>query len=276
VKKVKIDEKINIIDGFTKEFETHIKGNKIKFDHKVSEEEIKNSFTYSFATLALSKNSPIQLIYVINTIRDRYGKHLTENALGFLDSMAGKAYGYLSFLSTNLKNQEKFKKTAIELFNKAYGRGYTRALADLMDFKKKYTSALPYRIEDIAIPHTKEDVSLFYDLGNIFVDISILTDNAIRVMKGKRPVIEDMGYFRNAEYKFEKGYESNCGCAICYGMCLIIRGDKEKGLKLVRDNLEGFKKEKGRVERILFASDCESFNNCIERIENELLKTNKR
>ena len=45
------------------------------------------------------------------------------------------------------------------------------------------------------------------------------------------PVIEDMGYFRNAEYKFEKGHESNCGCAVCYGLCKIITGDKEEVFK---------------------------------------------
>ena len=267
VKKVNVGDKVNMIEGFTKEFDNHIKQNKLKFDHKVTEEEIRNSFTYSFASLALSKNSPIQLINVINTIKDRYGRHLTDDALSFLDCMAGKAYGYLSVLSTNLKNQEKFKKTAVELFEKAYKRGYPQALADLMDLKKKYMRLEPYRVEDIALYHTKEDVKLFYALGNLFVDISTLTDNAIRAMKGKRPVIEDIGYFRNAEYKFEQGYESNCGCAVCYGMCLIIKGEKERGLQLVRDNLEGFKKETGKVEQILFASDCENFNKCMERIQ---------
>ena len=272
----KKDEVINSIEGFTKEFENYIKKNKIKIDHKVSEEEIKNSLTYSFATLALSKNSPVQLIYVINAIKNRYGKHLTQSAIGFLDSMSGKAYGYLALLTTNLKNQEKFHKNALRYFDKAYNNGYTRALADLMEYKKKYMNMEPYRVEEVARTHTNEDVSLFYDLGNLFVDISTLTDNAIRSMKGKRPVIEDMGYFRNAEYKFEKGHESNCGCAVCYGLCKIITGDKEEGLKLVRDNIEGFKKEKGKVERILFSSDCENFNNCIKRIQNELLKINKR
>lgn len=275
-KKINVNEKINIIEGFTKEFEKCLKAIKFDKDHRITEEELKNSLIYSFATLALSKNSPVQLINVVNTIKDIYGKRLTDNALGFLECMSAKSYGYLSFLTTNMENQKKFKKIAVDLFSKAYSRGYTQAISDLMDFKAKYTSLAPYQIEDIGLPHVKEDANIFYTLGNIFVDLSTLVSNADRALRNKRPVIEDMGYFENAEYKYSKGMEENSGCAVCYGLCLIIKGEKEKGLELVRNNIEGFKKEKGKVERILFESDANSFKESVENIQTKILNNNKR
>ena len=66
----------------------------------------------------------------------------------------------------------------------------------------------------------------------------------VEILRDK--VIVANGYFNNAEYKYSKGAQDNCGCAVCYGLCLIIKGEKEKGLELVRSNLEGFKKEKGK------------------------------
>ena len=122
VKKANVTEKVSVIEGFTKEFEEYLKGIKLKVDHKVTVEELKNSFTYTFATKALSLDSPIQVITVMNTIKDRYGRHLNDEAAGFLDCMCGKAYAYLSCLTTNLANQSKYQKLALSLFDKAYAK----------------------------------------------------------------------------------------------------------------------------------------------------------
>ena len=109
-KGIKYEENITKIDGFTKSFEKYLKEHKVNANHKASVEEVKNSFTYSFATLALSNNSPIQLINVANAIKSRYGKkYLTQEAIGFLDCMIAKAYGYLSLLSINIENQNRYR-----------------------------------------------------------------------------------------------------------------------------------------------------------------------
>jgi hypothetical protein len=73
-KGIKYEENFNKIDGFTASFEKYLKEHKVSADHKANVDEVRNSFTYSFATLALSDNSPIQLINVVNTIKTRYGK----------------------------------------------------------------------------------------------------------------------------------------------------------------------------------------------------------
>ena len=275
-KGIKYEENITKIDGFTESFEKYLKEHKVNANHKASVEEVKNSFTYSFATLALSNNSPIQLINVANTIKSRYGKkYLTQEAIGFLDCMIAKAYGYLSLLSKNIENQNRYRKLAMSIFEKAYSSGYVPAISEMMDFKSKWSSE-PYRTEDIGLPHVKEDVEIFFSLGSLFVDFPSLVDNASRVLKDKRPVIENKYYFDMAEYKFSQGADKSPSCAVCLGLCYIINGKKEEGLNLIRKNMVGFKKAKAQVERIMFASDAEIFNDAINKSETRILDNNKR
>jgi hypothetical protein len=275
-KSIKVNEDVNKIEGFTKEFEKYLKEHKVSIDHKASVEDVKNSFTYSFATLALQNNSPVQLINVINAIKDRYGKkYLSKESLGFLDCMSAKAYGYLSLMCKNIENQNKYRKLAMSMFEKAYGNGYVTAIGDMMDFKSKWSSE-PYRVEDIGLPHVKEDSELFFNLGTLFVDFPSLVDNAARVLKDKRPVIENKYYFEMAEYKFTQGANTSPSCGVCLGLCYIINGKKDQGLSLIKKNMNGFKKSKSHMERLLFASDAEIFNSSMEKIETKILDNNKR
>jgi hypothetical protein len=275
-KGIKYEENIDRIEGFTKEFERYLKEHKAHPDHKASVDEVKNSFTYSFATLALSNNSPIQLINVINAIKNRYGKkHLTNEAMGFLDSMIAKAYGYLSLMSRNVKNQDRYRELAMSIFEKAYSEGYIGAISDMMDYKSKWSSE-PYRTEDIGLPHVKEDSEIFFSMGCLFVDFPSLVDNASRVLKDKRPVIENKYYFEMAEYKFSQGASGSSSCAVCLGLCQIINGEKEKGLALIKRNIANFRKLKSHMEKILFRSDAEIFDESMSKLETRILGNNKR
>lgn len=270
VKTVKKDEFMGI-EGFTNEFENHLKLTKVSADHKLNASEIKETFTYSYATLALTNNSPVQLINVINSIKSRYGKkYLNNEAMGFLDCMVAKAYGYISLTTKNMETQTKCRKMAISIFEKAYSKGYVQALNDLMDFKSKWSSE-PYRIEDIGLAHVKENMNILYSIGNLFVSFPTLVENASRVLKNKRPVIENKQYFEMGEYRYKQGANDSASCAVCLGLCYIINDKKEDGLKLIQKNISRFKSENENAQRFLFESDAFEIKNAIEKIEKNIL-----
>jgi hypothetical protein len=189
--------------------------------------------------------------------------------------MSAKAYGYLSLLSKNMDNQSKYRKLAMSMFEKAYSSGYVPAISEMMDFKSKWSSE-PYRTEDIGLPHVKEDIEIFFSLGTLFVDFPSLVDNACRVLKDRRPVIENKYYFEMAEYKFSQGSKGSSSCALCLGLCYIINGKKDEGLKLISKNMAMFKKTKSHMEQIMFDSDAQIFNESVNKIETRILDNNKR
>ena len=266
------------IKGFTLKLESAIESRK-RYKGDINLENITSMPTYDFVSLALSANSPRQVIHVIETIKKRYFLKLNfdRDAFGFLDSIEGKAYGYMALNIQDIDKQEKLYQTACKYFKSAANKGYVNAYLDLADLEEKFKGIYSvdelFRSLKIELPDTHKK------MGELHMNFSTLVENAIRVMQGKRPFIEEDYSLPLALYHFKNGMKDSVECRVYRGLALIVTGEHEnieEGLKLVKDNLEEFKLKNKNIDKILFASDTSVFKTNVNLIENKLLKLNIR
>ena len=78
------------------------------------------------------------------------------------------------------------------------------------------------------------------------------------------------------EYRYKQGANDSASCAICLGLCYVIGGKKEEGIKLIEKNFAKFKKENENVDRFLFESDASEIKIAIEKIEKNIINNKKR
>ena len=268
----------DVIDGFTAKLDG-IMQSRSPSNGWINIDRMITMPTYQFAVWALENNSPTQVVKAIQAIRNRYANldNIDSKTLGFLDSVEGKAYGYIALNSKNANVKESFYRYAIKCFENAYSRGYHEALLDLADLEKKLIS--PYKGETTAFRVLGKSVEIYTVLGELFYDFSALSESAVRVAEGKRPLISDIMDFRYAMWKYQEGASRSINCKFYYGLALIIaneQGSKEEGLKIVKETFEEFKKANRNCDRYLFASDVKAFEANINLIEKKLIKANKR
>jgi hypothetical protein len=107
----------------------------------------------------------------------------------------------------------------------------------------------------------------------------MLVENAIRVLENKRPIIEDDLSFWYALCKYKEGSGESINSRLRYGLALIINdgeGEKEAGLKLVKDSFEDFKKANSNRKKTFFASDVKAFDKTLQLLETKIVKVNNR
>lgn len=266
------------IIGFTKKLEEELDAREpsIKW---INKDRITIMPTYQFAIWALENESPAQVVNVINRIRKRYEKidKIDSHALGFLDCIEGKAYGYISLNSKNEKESKRFYEMAVKCFENGYSRGYYDAKLDLADLEKK--RGYPYVGETQAFKVLGRTPETYTCLGELFYDFSKLSESAVRVIEGKRPIISDIMDFKYSMWKYESGAANSINCKFYHGLALIIYntdGSKDKGLKIVKETFDDFKKANENINKILFASDVKQFKENVELIEKRLIKVQSR
>ena len=269
----------NNILGFTSSLENEVKSRK-KSNGKMTKDNIVAGPTYEFATLALQSNSPLQVIKVIEVLKKRYAVRLNlqRETLGFLDSIEGKAYGYMALRITDLQKQENLISMAKRCFLRAQSRGYLEACIDLADLENKLGNSreahevLRYKVKNVNEANTK--------MGEIYCGISMLVPNAIRVLEGKRPFIEDISDYYLGEYGYRRGVDTSINCKIYHALLSIIieedKNDKLKALEIVKKNFKEFKEKNKDIDKFLFKSDADVIKANIDLIEKKLLKLNIR
>lgn len=268
----------DVIEGFTKQLEEELE-NRTPDSNLINVSRITSMPTYQFAIMALENNSPTQVITTIEEIRKRYYNkdNIDNETLGFLDSIEGKAYGYIALNTKNMEMKKAFYKYAIKYFEMAYCRGYCDALLDRADLEKKMGD--PYKGEEVAFRVLSESKETYTCLGELFYDFSSLVESAIRVIEGKRALIPDILDFKYAMWKYQDGAKKSINSKLYYGLSLIIyneEGSKEQGLKIVKEAFDEFKKANKDCDKVLFASDAKLFKENIELIETRILKNNTR
>ena len=268
----------NNILGFTKSLEKELTRKKSKL--KLTKDNVVTMPTYEFATLALQSNCPLQVIKVIEVLKKRYAARLTlqKETLGFLDSIEGKAYGYMALRITNLEKQDQLISKAKRCFLRAQSRGYLDACVDLADLEAKLGNSdeahevLRYKVRKVDEANTK--------MGEIYCGISMLVPNAIRVLEGKRPFIEDMTDYYLGEYGYRNGVNSSINCKIYHALLSIIiaedRHEKEKALEIVKKHFKEFKEKNKDIDKFLFKTDADIIKENIDLIETKILKMHIR
>lgn len=274
----KTKEQFQPIVGFTRRLQAELEEREPSVQW-INKERITSMPTYQFAVLALENESPAQVVNVLHAIRKRYQKidKIDSNALGFLDCIEGKAYGYISLNTKNEKESKKFYDMAIKCFENGYSRGYYEAKLDLADLEKK--RGYPYVGETEAFKVLGKTPEIYTCLGELFYDFSKLSESAVRVIEGKRPLISDIMDFKYSMWKYESGAENSINCKFYYGLALIIYnndGSKEKGLHIVKETFEEFKEANANIHKVLFESDAKKFKENINLIEKRLLRIPKR
>ena len=266
------------IKGFTKSLE-YVMENRKRSKENITLENVISMPTYEFVTLALSANSPRQVITAIEAIRKRYllKFNIDKEAMGYLDSIEGKAYGYMSLYVKDILKQQKLYKLACKYFKSAISKGYYDANVDLADLEEKFD--LSDKADDL-LSYLKKDVPDAYrKLGELYCNFPTLVENATRVLQGRRPFIEDGTKLPIAMYHFNQGEKKSVECRVYKGLAMIIKGDnneKEEGLKLVKDNLKEFKEKNKDIDKKLFATDAKVFKDCLSILENKLVKLSIR
>ena len=268
----------DVVEGFTSRLEGALE-DRTPSTGWINISRILTMPTYQFAVWALQNDSPTQVVKTIQTIRERYAKldNIDSKTLGFLDAIEAKAYGYIALNSKNANIKTNFYRYAVKCFQNAYSRGYHEAFLDLADLEKKLGD--PYKGEFVARQALGKTPEIYTALGELFYDFSSLTESAIRVMEGKRPLISNLYDFEYAMWKYEDGSQNSVNAKMYYGLSLIVNnkyGSKEDGLKLVKDTIEEFKKANEDCHKYLFQSDVKVFRSNIELIERKLIKANKR
>ena len=268
----------DVIRGFTSKLEERLMTRRPD-DEEINISKLLCMPTYQFAIQALENNSPTQVIKTIEEIKKRYSRfgNLDTKTLGFLDSIEGKAYGYIALNSKNAKTKEEFYKYSIKCFKQATRRGYYDAMLDLADLEKKIIS--PFKGEETAFKVLEDSDEVYTCLGELFYDFSSLVESAIRVLEGRRPIISDIIDFKYAMWKYQDGADKSINSKFYYGLALIIfndDGSKEEGLKIVKESFDEFKRVNQNCNKILFATDANQFKNNISLIENNIIKVNKR
>jgi len=265
----------NNILGFTASLENAINTRK-KSGEKITKDAIVNRPTYEFATLALQSNSPLQVIKVIEVLKKRYAIRLSfqKETLGFLDSIEGKAYGYMALRINNLVKQEQLVSMAKRCFLRAQSRGYLEACIDLADLENKLGNSseahevLRYKTKKVNEANTK--------MGEIYCGISMLVPNAIRVLEGKRPFIEDISDYYFGEYGYRNGVNLSINCKMYHALLSIIieedKNDKIKALEIVKKNFKEFKEKNKDIDKFLFKTDADIIKENIDLIEQRILK----
>ena len=276
---MKKQEYVSSIIGFTTMLEEQLakKASKEKIDHN----NVIYMPTYSFAILALENNDANSVIRVINAIRKRYKFkfNFTKDASGFLDSVEGKAYGYLAINAKNNVDQKKFYDLAIKCFNSAKNKGYIDGYLDLAYLEKEMGN--PDKGEQIAFNVYRNSDLIHLTRGEMYYGIDKLVNNAIRVIEGKRPIIsvEDYGFFEYSMNCYKKGMEKSISCKFYYGLALIIYKNgyhKRKGLTIIKETYEEFKKEREKFNKTLFNSDSKIYDDNLKLIEEKILKHKNR
>ena len=277
-KKVKSQAKefFNAIPGFTMRLERQLELTKAS-KSELGLANVVNMPTYSFAIWALENDSPLQVIKVMEEMKKRYKFSAGNDVLGFLDSIEGKAYGYIALNIKNIELKYNFYKLATKCFKNAIARGYQDAVLDLADLEAKVKDV--YAAEELLLKSVDKTKESFTKLGDLFYDFDMLVENAQRVLEGKRPLIEDDLAFWYALCKYKEGSNDSINCKLYYGLALIVQnkeGSKEEGLKIVKSSFEEFKKFNKDNRKILFASDVKNFNNTLKTLEEKIVKNNKR
>lgn len=276
--KNKVSPFFKAIPGFTARLERQI-----EYNHpnkgEIDLDNITSMPTYSFAILALENDSPLQVVKVMEAMRKRYASkpNVSKKILGFLDSIEGKAYGYIALNIKNVELKYNFYKLANKCFKNAVARGYNEAALDLADLEAKLNDV--YSGEAVALKAVDKTKESFTKLGDLFYDFDMLVENAIRVLENKRPIIEDDLAFWYSLCKFKEGSDASINSRLRYGLALIINngeGEKEKGLKIVKENFEEFKKCNSNRKQILFSTDAKAFDKSLQLLENKIVKINNR
>lgn len=266
------------VPGFTARLENEIKSREASKE-KITLDNVTTMPTYAFAVLALENDSPLQVVKVMETLRKRYSsrKKIDKEVLGFFDSIEGKAYGYVALNVKNIELKYKFYKLACKCFENAVSRRYYDAALDLSDLQDKFIDVTTAEATVLNIyPKTNEALT---KLGELFFGFDKLVESATRVLEGKRPLIEDEYAFLYSLHKYEEGKEKSINSKLYYGLALIVNneyGDKEKGLRIVKETLPEFKKENEILSKILFKSDAEAFNKTLQTLEDKLNKMKSR
>ena len=268
----------DVIDGFTSQLEYAL-NSRVPDRAHISMYTITRMPTYQFAIRALENNSPTQVIKTIQAIKRRYAKlnNIDDLTLGFLDAIEAKAYGYIALNAKNEDMQKSFYKFAVKGFNNAYSRGYYDALLDLADLQKKMGEV--YEGEATAFKVLAESKESYTCLGELFYDFSALTESAIRVLEGKRPLISDIMDFKYSMWKYEDGAKKSINSKFYFGLALIVCNEddsKERGLKIVKETFQEFKTANADCHKYLFESDVKEFRKNIELVENKIIKDRKR
>ena len=267
------------IMGFTASFEKSVK-ERHKANGGISKEKLLTMPTYAFAVLALESNSPLQVIKVIEVIKKRYALRLglERETLGFLDSIEGKAYGYMALRVNNLEKQKQLVMKAKKCFLKAESRGYKEACVDLADLENKLGNfgdaheVLRLRVRKVAEANTK--------MGEIYCGISMIVPNVVRVLEGKRPFIEDISRYYIGEYGYRNGKDKSINSKMYHALLSIIiedsKEEKMKALKIVKESFKEFKEHNEDISKVLFESDARIIKENIKLIEDKILKMNVR
>ena len=166
---------------------------------------------------------------------------------------------------------------ACKYFNSAMSKGYFQASIDLADLEEKFYDR--GSANKVLNSFKKDTPEVSRKIGELYFNFSKLVENAIRVLQGRRPFIENSNDLPLALHYFNKGKEKSIECRVYKGLAMIITGDedeKKEGLALVKENLEEFKKKNKDIDKILFKTEAEAFNKNIDLIENKLLKLNRR
>lgn len=274
--KGKASEFFNAIPGFTMRLEKQLATTKAN-KKDVNLTTITSMPTYSFAICALENDSPLQVIKVMEEMKKRYRFSADNEVLGFLDSIEGKAYGYIALNIKNIELKHNFYKLACKCFKNAISRGYEDAVLDLADLEAKIKDA--YAAEEIVLKSVEKTKESFTKLGDLFYGFDMLVENAIRVLENKRPIIEDDLAFWYALCKYKEGSKDSINCKLYYGLALIVynhEGSKDEGLKLVKESFEEFKKENKNTSKILFSTDAKNFDNTLKTLEEKIIKINRR
>jgi hypothetical protein len=276
--KNKVSPFFKAVPGFTARLERQIEYNNPNKEN-VDLENIMTMPTYSFAILALENDSPLQVIKVMEAMRKRYASkpNVSKNVMGFLDCVEGKAYGYIALNVTNVELKYNFYKLSCKCFKNAMARGYNDAALDLADLESKLNDV--YAGEATALKAVDKCRESFTKLGDLFYDFDMLVENAIRVLENKRPIIEDDLSFWYALCKYKEGSGESINSRLRYGLALIINdgeGEKEAGLKLVKDSFEDFKKANSNRKKTFFASDVKAFDKTLQLLETKIVKVNNR
>lgn len=273
------NEYVSSIRGFTIMLEEQLakKATKDKIDHN----NIIYMPTYSFAILALENNDANSVIRVVNAMRKRYKFkfNFTRDASAFLDAIEGKAYGYLAINSKNNIEQKKFYDLAIKCFHSAKNKGFVDGYLDLAYLQKQISS--PETGEKVAFEVYKDSDLVHLTRGEMYYGIDKLVSNAIRVIEGKRAILSEEDYqsFEYSMNSYKSGMEKSISCKFYYGLSLIIYKNgyhKQKGLKIIQDTYEEFKKEREIFNKSLFNSDAKIYIDNLKLIEDNLLQIKNR
>ncbi len=280
MKKVKLTNEDLALDvaipGFTARLENEIKlRNPSK--EEITSDKVSNMPTFAFVSLALQENSPLKVIKTIELIQRRYAfkRNFSKSARGFLDSIEGKAYGYLCMNTKNLEAKEKFYQKAKKCFENAKSKGYYDAYLDLADLEDRLGDTKKGEKIAISVFYKSQEAPTL--LGELYYGFADLVESAKRVLEGKRPIITDFDAYGYAQYKYEQGMNNgSISAKMYYGLTLIIDREIDEGLKLVNESYEDFKKHIKELEKVLFASDMKAIKMNLEILEKEIIQNKKR